>query len=324
MRQLAKAVALAAATAVATTAAAQFGKVMGFTTITCSDEIVYSYDNVAEACADHGIRAYMDRDESMPECRICRDDEDDGLRNPPLRIIIIPSPCPEGKHRHGSHCHADHKCGDDEIGGGSEECEPCGEGKVPNEDGTACRSCPHGESGDSTGVCAADPCGLAAVDAAAAADLKGVPREGRERGRFFYCEDDKLLSTAWSSSGADKCFVTIAPKYERDLACWRRSPRPSSCNLAAVHTHPYFTKADEGAICGGVEVDEEEAIKHNTEGMSFGQNDLVFALANDVDAYLGVPNRSCVKGWRVASGGGLTDVVWGQCKPYEHVPWSEQ
>ncbi len=67
---------------------------------------------------------------------------------------------------------------------------------------------------------------------AAAADLKGVPREGRERGRFFYCEDDKLRKTAWTHSGADKCSVTIARKYERDDTCWRKSPPAVQLHLA--------------------------------------------------------------------------------------------
>lgn len=60
-------------------------------------------------------------------------------------VVIIPG-CPGGQHYHASGgCHADHECGDDEIGGGSEECQACGDGEAPNEDGTACRVCPDGE-----------------------------------------------------------------------------------------------------------------------------------------------------------------------------------
>ena len=68
-------------------------------------------------------------------------------------VVGPPAPvCPAGQHYSGGECQADHECGNDEIGGGSEECEPCGAGQVPNEDGTACQSCPHGESG-TPGVC---------------------------------------------------------------------------------------------------------------------------------------------------------------------------
>ncbi|MDE0442825.1 MAG: hypothetical protein OXL38_11960 [Gammaproteobacteria bacterium] len=140
MRRLTK---LAVLVAVAAVAADTFGDVTGFTTFTCSDEIAYRYDSVADACADHGIRAYMDWDEGIfPECRIC---DDDGGGNspgpPPGEIIIIPPICPEGKHLHGGVCHADHVCGDGEIGGGGEDCEPCGEGSVPNNSKTACEAC---------------------------------------------------------------------------------------------------------------------------------------------------------------------------------------
>ena len=56
-------------------------------------------------------------------------------------VIIIPA-CPAGQHYHsGGGCHADHVCGDDQTGGGSEECEPCTDGKVPNDDNTECVEC---------------------------------------------------------------------------------------------------------------------------------------------------------------------------------------
>ncbi|MDE0036349.1 MAG: hypothetical protein OXU77_02185 [Gammaproteobacteria bacterium] len=39
-------------------------------------------------------------------------------------VIIIPG-CPGGQHYHaGGGCHADHVCGDDETGGGDEDCKP--------------------------------------------------------------------------------------------------------------------------------------------------------------------------------------------------------
>ncbi len=52
--------------------------------------------------------------------------------------------CRDGHHGHDGSCHADHACGDDEIGGGDRACVPCPAGKVPNADRTAC-GCPSGE-----------------------------------------------------------------------------------------------------------------------------------------------------------------------------------
>lgn len=80
------------------------------------------------------------------------------LRGPPRErpVVIVPPPqCPQGQHFNVNvgQCQADHECGDDELGGGSEECKRCGAGKVPNEDGTACLTCEHGESG-TPGICA--------------------------------------------------------------------------------------------------------------------------------------------------------------------------
>ena len=250
---------------------------------------------------------------------------------PGIPIVIVPPPppppsaCPAGQHFSGGACQADHECGDDEIGGGSEECEPCGAGQVPNQDGTACRSCPHGESDTSSGLCAADPCGVDAVDDVAIDDLGQIPKEPRERGRFFYCLEDEIRKTEWSFSTGDACYVTIRRKYGHEQSCWPASSRPSSgCNLAAIHTHPYFTKADSGVVCGGVTIDERSARELNDEGMSFGGDDLAYSIFNNVDAYLGVPDRSCVKGNRVASRGYPT-VVAGECTPtpLPHTPWSE-
>ena len=53
-------------------------------------------------------------------------------------VIIVPA-CPGGQHYHaGGGCHADHECGDGEVGGGDEDCEACPDGTEPNEAGTAC------------------------------------------------------------------------------------------------------------------------------------------------------------------------------------------
>ena len=56
----------------------------------------------------------------------------------PVVIVVPPSPCPAGQQLNEGECQADHECGDDEIGGGSEECEACPDGTESNEAGTAC------------------------------------------------------------------------------------------------------------------------------------------------------------------------------------------
>ena len=50
-----------------------------------------------------------------------------------------------------------YECGADEIGGGQTRCQACGDGEVPNEAGTACETCEHGES-SMAGTCNPDPC----------------------------------------------------------------------------------------------------------------------------------------------------------------------
>ena len=73
------------------------------------------------------------------ECEVCADSEyDDPPTLPPPHVVILPIHC------HGSACHADHVCGADEVGGGDQDCEPCGPGLVPNESGV-CAVCEHGE-----------------------------------------------------------------------------------------------------------------------------------------------------------------------------------
>ena len=58
--------------------------------------------------------------------------------------VVVPPPppppaCPAGQHlTEGGQCQADHECGDDEIGGGSVECENCPPGTEANEAATEC------------------------------------------------------------------------------------------------------------------------------------------------------------------------------------------
>ncbi len=294
------------------------GSVAGWYNATCNSPKFTSFNSVDEACRASGIKAYSLESENFDICHLC------GVDTPTPGPVIVLRPCPSGQHGHGLYCHANHVCTRDQIGGGSQDCVTCGDGKVPNEDGTACQSCPYGESRSSPGVCAADACGLAGIDSAAAGDLSGVKKEPRERGRAFYCLNNQIGKTGWSFSGTDACYVEIRQKYQR--SCWPASSRPSDgCNLAAIHTHPYFTKADEGTICGGRRINERRAIEENNNGMSFGPNDLVYSLVNGVDSYVGVSDRSCVQGDRVTSGRGVPVVVSGRCTdtPLPHTPWSD-
>ena len=139
MRRLTK----AAMVIVSAAAAAEtFGQVMGFTRFDCGDEITYEYSSVADACASYDVNAYRAPNAGIYECTVCASDPvgpGPGIIPGPRIIIVTPPACPAGQHYNDDgECQDDHVCGDDEIGGGSEECEQCGEGTEPNEDGTAC------------------------------------------------------------------------------------------------------------------------------------------------------------------------------------------
>ena len=240
---------------------------------------------------------------------------------PPPPVIVVPPPaCPAGLHLHESGCHADHVCGDDEIGGGSEDCEPCGEGEVPNPDGTACQSCPHGEA--SSGVCAADPCGIDALDKAASDALwNWIERKPYEVGAQLYCHADDIHRTNWETSDPDNvCAVDTRVQYLSP--CWTFGNPSDGCDLAAVHTQPYFTEADRGARCNGIEIDERWAKFYNDLGMDFSQGDIDAAASFFVDAYLGVSDRSCARADRTTSGGPPA-VIAGSCTPtpLSHKKW---
>ena len=321
MRQLTKVAALAASTAVGVEAV---GDVWGYTTFSCTDEIVYRYDTVAEACADHGIKAYMDSDEGIfPQCRVCDDDDDDGGAGPVGggTIIVGGSSCPtETHHRHGDECHADHVCGADQVGGGDEDCRTCGVGLVPNPGGTACQSCAHGES-NTSGVCAADPCGIDTLDTFAS-DLGQIEKEGRERGRSIFCVNDKIKTDAWwtYASKLNVCAVSFQPEYWD--SCWMPGGRDGPCDLASIHSHPYFTKSDAGKKCEEVTINESWAKRYNNAGMEFSSSDLDQDRNWRVDGYLVVSDRSCLKANRVTSGGSSA-VAAGTCTqtPLPHTSW---
>ena len=80
--------------------------------------------------------------------------------------------CGPGQHCNGTgnsaSCAADHVCGPDEIGGGTVNCEKCGDGLVPNAEGTGCVACGLGESTPGTCIacpshCSPTQCGGASV-----------------------------------------------------------------------------------------------------------------------------------------------------------------
>lgn len=232
----------------------------------------------------------------------------------------MPPPCPEGQHRDEGECRADHECGPDEIGGGAEECEPCGEGEVPDTDGTACRSCPHGESGDSTGVCAADPCGRDATDHAAIGALGRIPKEPRERGMFLFCKDGRIGETEWKvSEDSNLCGMSVSSLVPYPKSCWRGGSRETGCNLSLVHTHPWFTWPEsEGFMCNGEEIQEpEDADDWNAGGMEFSTADVNAANTLFVEGQLGVSDRSCARALRRY---GWKESIAGTCTPEHLLP----
>ena len=76
-----------------------------------------------------------------------------------LSELFHPCECSDGRAcvYQGHEAVCAHVCGDDEVGGGSTPCASCGEGEVPDGDGSACVACEHGESSTS-GECNPDPC----------------------------------------------------------------------------------------------------------------------------------------------------------------------
>ena len=149
---------------------------------------------------------------------------------PPPPVVVGPPPaCPAGQHlTEGGQCHADHECGDDEIGGGSEECEECGEGKVPNEDRTACVACDWGESLSNPGRCI---CDQASVDALFRSQMGGLGPEPFEQAERYQCLVNEPVVRAPLSTKEleDKCYIKLPKNYASVLG-----------TLAIGHSHPKF------------------------------------------------------------------------------------
>ena len=289
MRQLTKVAALAASTAVGVEAV---GDVWGYTTFSCTDEIVYRYDTVAEACADHGIKAYMDSDEGIfPQCRVCDDDDDDGGAGSGGGVVIVVPICPAGQHlSEGGQCQADHECGDDEIAGEDGSCTECGKGKVPNHNKTTCISCPHGESGQFPGRC--DPaCWHTATDKVAKDALLGVPAEPKEQGASVYCLKETVHIASWAmSTESNACQVAFANRYAGP-SCWGGGSKTDGCNLSRAHTHPFFAyPRDKKVKCHGTTISSKaQARSYNSSGRKFSGKDKRNARDADVLGHLGLP-----------------------------------
>ena len=206
---------------------------------------------------------------------------------PPIIVIVVPPPpCPEGQHRNGEgECQDDYECGDDEIGGGSEECETCGAGQVPNEDGTECVECEHGEF--EAGECAS-LCSNAELDSAAATSLGGIPREPWERLESYTCDSEgqvhiKLLGS--SQNASDVCEV-------------RADGSPVSS--AYGHSHPYFEyPRDKNVHCRGTVIKNQANANRLNEGnRDFSSGDRSGARSRGKPLYLVVPERDEVKVYR--------------------------
>ena len=235
---------------------------------------------------------------------------------PPVIIVTPPPACPAGQHlNEGGECQADHECGADEIGGGDEDCEACPDGEVPNEDGTECATCQFGES-DTVGRCNPDPCNRAGVDDYVVA-LR-FQRQPFETGSALFCRNHTVGGVWERSSANNVCRVDFEPVYSE--SCWRGGSRTTGCTLASAHTHPYFTKADEGKMCHGRPITKTRAIDLNNDGMDFSSFDKEADRASGVEGYLGVSDASCVRAHRIF---GWTQTIAGECSdvPLEPEPW---
>lgn len=206
-------------------------------------------------------------------------------------VVVAPPPaCPAGQHFAQGECQADHVCGDDEIGGGETPCEPCGNGRVPNQRKTVCIPCPHGESSEFPGRC--EPaCWHTATDTVAKEALLGVPAEPKERGASVYCFNETVYIASWAMSTPDNaCQVAYANRYAGP-SCWGGGSKTNGCNLSRAHTHPFFSyPRDEEVTCHDRKINSKErARSFNRSGRNFSPADRANATAADVLGHLGLP-----------------------------------
>ena len=210
-------------------------------------------------------------------------------------------------------------CGDDEIGGGSEECQECGEGEAPSADGTACETCEYGES--VPGTCD-PPCFRGANNKAAIKALKRYPdKEPFERGVSHYCHDYKVHAYAWMSTedDDDPCQGTVSLSYNDKKSCWIGGDKQTGCNLSIAHTHPWFTEDDFEVMCLGKEVEDKwRAYDLNVGGMNFSQTDKDTLHKWSLNGQLSVSNRSCITMYRrMGVSFGTVSTIDGKCEQPE-------
>ena len=200
-------------------------------------------------------------------------------------VIVVPPPaCPPGQHlTEGGQCQADHECGDDEIGGGSEECEPCGEGEVPNEEKTACVAvveCDWGEHPFEPGRCRCDDKSL---DALAKQTMGNIPDEPWERGGWFQCIG---LSPGVSSK-------TYSTEHETERCNFEHPVNDGIGKAAGTHTHPIFVwDRDEGLTCNGKIIESKgDVLRENSKGLGHSYTDILHAEAWGLPSYLSDSSR---------------------------------
>ena len=198
------------------------------------------------------------------------------------------------------------ECGDDEIGGGSEECEACGEGEVPNEDGTACETCEHGEF--EAGECAS-LCSNSALDSAASWSLRGIPREPWEQLESYTCDSGGHMHIEWLGSS----------QHDRDVC--EVEADGSVASSAYGHSHPHFVwPRDRGVFCHDFVIRRSKDVtdwncKH---GAKFGGPDKSGAKTRQKPIYLIVPEREQVEVYRKTGATGF----WGGSIWDEEIVWS--
>ena len=189
-------------------------------------------------------------------------------------------------------------CGADQIGGGSEECKTCGEGEVPNEDGTDCESCPNGESGTSPGECAATTtCSNDRLDNAAWWSLTSIPKDPWEEVESYTCDINNDVEVPnWLGSSQYSTDVCELP-----ATGW-------STTSAYGHSHPHFRyPRDRWVICDGRPLRTKAAIdkwnKDGGDGSKFGPGDKSTAKTYKKPMYLVVPKRDRVWVYRIVGKG---------------------
>ena len=260
------------------TLAAHAEMVVGFQNLSCiaSDNVVIQYDSVAACSISTGVKSYKLESDDFESCHVC-----DRYQPPPPPNVVIVVPPPTV-----------YECGDDEIGGGETPCEACGDGEVPNEDGTACVTCEHAELPLTPGTCA---CDSPSVDDHAIQWLKDIPREPWEEYESYMCAGNTVPGPgplALSTNGQqDVCSVGVTPDLVMAL----------TLSIAVAHSHPYFDpkadySGDNAVQCGSTTINSgrEAGIFNNVIGRQFSDADMGWSIPT----YLVVPLRDEVKVYR--------------------------